>query len=411
MRAWHVGIVVSPAKYTSVRSSRPIVRPPPLTGRESHRDGAISSGPMLEYRFLVGSLCDHSALSRAIYCAEQQNVHPHDVLLSEGIVTRSAYVATVAHHLGIAFLQPGQIPTGAITLIDGTKHTPLHLTEIAAKHFDQGAQIALTTPDALESLEAGHVRDRRLNRAVRGLRHLDHGLSAAGPIMLWQLVALLIGIGLLIGGSIVAPAATRSALMICITVPFFLVVVFRTVALALAMRGNAPRNPDARPPRTDSELPVYSIMVPLFRESEILPDLIEALSRIDYPAAKLDCMLVLEASDRQTVLLARKLRLPAFMRIVVVPDCEPKTKPKALNYAMQLARGEFVCVFDAEDVPDPRQLRKAVAAFDAGGEKVVCVQASLAIQNARASWLTRGIMAQRPQEKIANAATYYVHQS
>ncbi|MEQ1613264.1 MAG: glycosyltransferase family 2 protein, partial [Hyphomicrobiaceae bacterium] len=81
--------------------------------------------------------------------------------------------------------------------------------------------------------------------------------------------------------------------------------------------------------------------------------------------------------------------LPPFMRIVVVPDCLPRTKPKALNYAMQLARGDFVTVFDAEDVPDPQQLRKAVLAFATGGANVVCVQASLAIHNARASWLTR----------------------
>ena len=126
MRAWHVSIVASPAKYTPVRSLRPIVRPHTPAARESHRDSAVDSGLMHEYSFLVGSLCDHSALSRAIYCAEQQNVHPHDVLLSEGIVTRGAYVATVARYLGIPFLQPGQIPTGAITLIDGTKHAPLH---------------------------------------------------------------------------------------------------------------------------------------------------------------------------------------------------------------------------------------------------------------------------------------------
>lgn len=352
-------------------------------------NSARARWPGRQYSFLVGQLCSEAELFEATRRAERQSVRPHDILLSEGIITRDAYVESVATHLGINFLKPGHVPLSSTTLIDGTNFEPEMLAKIAVDSHVHRQAIALATPDALDSLESGQIRERRLNRAVRGLRHLDPELSAAGAISLWQLVALLIGIGLLIGGSIVAPAATRTALMVCITVPFFLVVLFRVTALVIAMRGNGPLKRDSARPRTDSELPVYSVMVPLFREFEILPDLIEALSRIDYPAAKLDCILVLEASDRQTIALARKLALPAFMRIIVVPDCAPRTKPKALNYAMQLARGEFIAVYDAEDVPDPLQLRKAVAAFDAGGEKVVCVQASLAIQNARESWLTR----------------------
>jgi glycosyltransferase XagB len=342
-----------------------------------------------QYSFLVGRLCSEDDVWDAVRQAFKQNVRPHDTLLSEGIIAREAYVECLAQHLGVPFLTPGSVPIGSTVLTDGTGFDPEELAALASSHQASGQTITLVTPDTLDSLEPSLTQQRRLNRAVRGLKHLDPQLSAAGPIALWQLVALLIGIGLLIGGSFVAPAATRTALMICITVPFFFVVLFRVVALGVAMNGNRAPEPSARRPRTDSELPVYSVMVPLFREFEILPDLIEALSRIDYPAAKLDCMLVLEAADRDTITLARTLVLPAFMRIVVVPDRAPRTKPKALNYAMQLARGEYIAVYDAEDVPDPLQLRKAVAAFDAGGEEVVCVQASLAIHNARASWLTR----------------------
>ena len=342
-----------------------------------------------QYSFLVGPLCSEAELFQATSRALGQSVRPHDILLSEGVITRDAYVEFLAMHLRIAFLRPGQVPLGSIILIDGTNFDPDVLAKIAIDYRAHDQEIAFATPDALDSLESPQIRERRLNRAVRGLRHLDPKLSAAGPIKLWQLVAMLIGIGLVIGGSVVAPAATRTALLVCITVPFFLVVLFRVIALGMAIQGAGPSNSGASRPRTDSELPVYSIMVPLFREFEVLPDLIAALSRLDYPAAKLDCMLILEASDRQTIALARKLALPAYMRVVVVPDCAPRTKPKALNYAMQLARGGYIVVYDAEDMPDPLQLRKAMAAFDAGGEKVVCVQASLAIHNARASWLTR----------------------
>ena len=355
----------------------------------AHDDTGEVRDALREYGFLAGRICNEGDIWDAVHQAFEQNVRPHDTLLSEGIISREAYVECLARHLGVPFLTPGSVPPGSTVLVDGTNFGPEELAALAIGHQAGGQSVTLATPDTLDSLEPSQAQQRRLNRAVRGLRHLDPQLSAAGPIALWQLVALLAGIGLLIGGSFVAPAATRTALMICITVPFFFVVLFRVIALGVAMNGNRAAGPCAPLPRTDSELPVYSVMVPLFREFEILPDLIEALSRIDYPAAKLDCMLVLEAADRDTITLARTLVLPAFMRIVVVPDRAPRTKPKALNYAMQLARGEYIAVYDAEDVPDPLQLRKAVAAFDAGGENVVCVQASLAIHNARASWITR----------------------
>jgi cellulose synthase/poly-beta-1,6-N-acetylglucosamine synthase-like glycosyltransferase len=167
-------------------------------------------------------------------------------------------------------------------------------------------------------------------------------------------------------------------------VVFRVVVLFTLLGDIVSPLGRSRRNSIA-----DCDLPSYSVLVPLFREVAVLPDLVDALGRIDHPPAKLDCMLVLEASDRATITAARAIALPPFMRIVVVPDCAPRTKPKALNYALQLARGELVAVYDAEDVPDPGQLRAAVQAFAAGGQRVVCVQAELAIHNASDSWITR----------------------
>lgn len=121
----------------------------------------------------------------------------------------------------------------------------------------------------------------------------------------------------------------------------------------------------------------------------MLPDLVQAISAIRYPAAKLDVMLVLETVDAATRAAARRLDLPEYLRVVVVPDGAPRTKPRAINYALALARGEFVVVYDAEDVPEPEQLRRAVAAFRRGPRDLVCVQARLNIYNAAESWLSR----------------------
>jgi cellulose synthase/poly-beta-1,6-N-acetylglucosamine synthase-like glycosyltransferase len=139
----------------------------------------------------------------------------------------------------------------------------------------------------------------------------------------------------------------------------------------------------------DHELPIYTLLVPLYREAHMLPSLVAALSRLDYPAAKLDIKIVLEASDRETIAAARALRLPGIFEIVVVPERGPRTKPKALNYALPLARGEYVVIYDAEDRPDPGQLRQAIDAFRDGPPNLAAVQARLNLYNASDNFLTR----------------------
>lgn len=141
--------------------------------------------------------------------------------------------------------------------------------------------------------------------------------------------------------------------------------------------------------RREDALPVYTILVPLFREAAIIPGLAKALRALDYPPDKLDIKFVLEEGDSETLEAAKAARLPSHVEFIIVPKSKPLTKPKACNYALAFARGEFLVVYDAEDVPDPRQLRMALAAFDEGGPRMACVQGQLMFYNARENWLTR----------------------
>jgi cellulose synthase/poly-beta-1,6-N-acetylglucosamine synthase-like glycosyltransferase len=108
----------------------------------------------------------------------------------------------------------------------------------------------------------------------------------------------------------------------------------------------------------------------------------------DYPAELLDIKLVLEADDAETIAAAQAVSRRGF-EIIRVPDHGPRTKPKAANYALQFARGEYLVIYDAEDRPEPDQLLKAVAAFRAGARTLACVQASLNFYNADHGWLTK----------------------
>ncbi|MGY2700472.1 glycosyltransferase [Nocardioides sp. HB32] len=127
----------------------------------------------------------------------------------------------------------------------------------------------------------------------------------------------------------------------------------------------------------ERHLPRYTILVPLYKEAAIVPRLVRDINALDYPRTRLDVKLLCEEDDQETVAKIRAMELPPHFHLVVVPDSQPKTKPKACNYGLQLATGSYCVIFDAEDRPDPDQLKKAVIAFGRVADNVVCVQAKL----------------------------------
>ena len=134
------------------------------------------------------------------------------------------------------------------------------------------------------------------------------------------------------------------------------------------------------------ELPIYTILCPLYREAASVPALVRGLTRLNYPIDKLDVKLIVEADDGATLSAAMALGPPPGVEIVIVPVAQPRTKPKALNYALTQARGTFVAVYDAEDAPHPAQLRAALDAF-ADDARLGAVQAPQLIDNAETSWI------------------------
>lgn len=137
------------------------------------------------------------------------------------------------------------------------------------------------------------------------------------------------------------------------------------------------------------KLPVYSILCPLYKESSVLPQFISAISELDWPKEKLDVLLLLEEDDEATLKVAQSLKLPAYFRIIIVPHSFPKTKPKACNYGLAKALGEYIAIYDAEDKPDPLQLKKAYLGFSQVPANVICLQAKLNYYNPHHNLLTK----------------------
>lgn len=146
------------------------------------------------------------------------------------------------------------------------------------------------------------------------------------------------------------------------------------------------------PPRRLAQLstwPTYTVLCPLYREANVVSDLIAALLRLDYPPEALDIKILVEADDEQTIHAALAAAVGKPIEVIALPPARPRTKPKALNVGLARARGEYLVVYDAEDRPHPKQLRAALAAFAEGGAQLACVQAPLDIDNPEAAWITR----------------------
>ncbi|WP_457402317.1 glycosyltransferase [Thermostichus sp. MS-CIW-30] len=202
-----------------------------------------------------------------------------------------------------------------------------------------------------------------------------------------------VGYGLLLLfllGLATAPWTTLTILVLLINLFYVASILFK---LLLSLVGSADRfhqiTDEEVAALDDRDLPIYTILVPVYKEPEVMPILIKSLSKLDYPHERLDVLILLEENDRATIEAARAAKPPRYVRLLIVPDSKPKTKPKACNYGLAFARGEYLTIYDAEDIPDPDQLKKAVIAFRKGDPSLVCVQAALNYFNRNENFLTR----------------------
>ncbi|NLL83811.1 MAG: glycosyltransferase [Lentisphaerae bacterium] len=228
------------------------------------------------------------------------------------------------------------------------------------------------------------------------LARLHPEWSAAQPVTRGQWLALTTIIIAVIAGLITAPLATGRVLIVVCTI-FYLIVtcyklwLIRSSAQPDAWHDFSPAEIAAQEPR---QWPVYSVIVPMYKEPETLPQMVKALKAFDYPEESKDVQLLLEADDDLTVSAAQAMDLPPWIRITLIPPSHPRTKPKACNIGLELARGKYLVIYDAEDKPEPDQLKKAVLAFERSPDNVACVQSCLNYYNPRQNILTRWFAAE-----------------
>ena len=235
--------------------------------------------------------------------------------------------------------------------------------------------------EAVEQIFAWRLARRAALGLARSMPLLSAHYRITGP---QAFALLLLTIGLIAGVVFLPSGFSHHVFGISFSIFFSTMIWLRLLAL------NEPYTDQRQEPeRDDNKLPIYSVLVPMFRETAVLPQIVAALCSLNYPTTKLDIKLIIEEKDKAMQRAMAEQHLQPHFQVLVVPAGRIQTKPRALNYALNFARGSLVTIYDAEDIPEPMQLRMAAKAFDALPENYACLQAELSFYNPIENWLTR----------------------
>jgi len=226
------------------------------------------------------------------------------------------------------------------------------------------------------------VADHMANHFARLRPHL----AANSGFAWWQRAA---GVAVAAGAValfVIAPLVLWIALVTAITA-----ITAAHLVIAVAARRRRP-GPDAAGNAAaipGAELPSYTILVPAYQEQDVIAGMVRCLENIDYPKDRLEALILVERRDAATKQAIAEAAPAPFIRIVEIPPGKPQTKPRSANAGLLLAKGDLIVIYDAEDRPDPGQLRLVAAHFAASDDTLACVQAKLMVANAGQSFITR----------------------
>ncbi len=364
-------------------------------GEELVRSGKISKSDALLAQ-LVGRHCDTS-IDR--------------ILSAEGLASNRDLLEAHAKRLSTLHLSAEDLENSTLSETDVDpremiKHGYAPLDDARGGHV-----VATAHPDAFREMAGSLPIDLAgAPRVIAGRHNLQNKIAQAHRTALTQgahsrvdegescrtwgrrmhsrLTGALMGLGALAGLTIAFPTLIFSIIAIWASFTLLVTAIMKTSAFISAITGDEihkrPREDELKDP-----LPKVSILVPLFRETEILHALVARLSTLTYPKCLLDVILVLEEEDDTTQATLAEIDLPPWIRAVICPDGQPRTKPRAMNYALDFCEGDIVGIFDAEDAPDPDQITVVARRFQQAPEDVACLQGILDYYNPQQNWLAR----------------------
>ena len=408
----------SPRRFASLTASARnltsfiagLLGPPP--SQNDNRPGFREPGPAVELDCLR-HLFAPSLIAAAEQRSDEIGVGADRVLIQWGVIGEDAYLHQLAAHTGLQIETLDDLSRADCLLPDDGLHlcarhgilpvrrggdlayvaaphgyTTRRIVRLISEYPSLLPRVRLTSTARFNAFLENQSGDILADTAAENLATRLPALSAA-PVLasrsrLLRFCRYLLRLATLVALLTLAPVMVFDACGVILAIWFLLF-----TSLRLAGCFSPPKRRPRRPRLHDSQLPVYTVVAALYREASSVAPLMRHIDALDYPREKLDIKLVIETDDLGTRAAIARLGPMPHVQVIITPNVGPRTKPKALNYALNFARGTFITVFDAEDRPEPGQLREALDVFRAYGPEVACAQASLCIDNTADGWIPR----------------------
>ncbi|MCD6035601.1 MAG: xagB [Rickettsiales bacterium] len=342
------------------------------------------------------------ALTKALHNQQRLGSKLGEQLIAEGKITNHGLYEALAQHYALPFVNLLQTPPNAGVLSANDLEHYLRLQAIPWKEEAGELWIATTSPNGPELI----TWTRQFGKPIRFVmtspfdihwsiqryfsaqndEEAREKLYKAAPHYSAKYLFLGFDRNLFLGSlsfvflfAVYLPATAVAVLFTVMNLFYLATHFFKAALFAMGVLNPAPFRDVSR--LEEAALPLYTLLIPLYKEEKTLPRLLQSIRNLDYPKHKLDVKLIVEANDAMTIEAIKRLKPESYFEIIRVPYSLPQTKPKACNYAIRFAKGEYVTIYDAEDEPESGQLKQAIAAFRAGGEGLTCVQAKLNYHN------------------------------
>ena len=375
------------------------------------RRRAVPKGKLGEELFLRGIITQEQ-LNNALVMQRRSGGRLGEILLFLGFITQEQLYRTLANQGEIGRIGstvnlkdvralPYEMADkyGAILIREEEKYvvvavhaklSPEVVEKIQAYLEKTIEQVLITEAEGFRFWEQVYCR-REVNDSVFGLYDEQPENSAIVTFTSSQLATLLILLILFIVALAANWHGTLLALVIVFQIIYLLMAIAKFWIVMKGVKNDAQLrfSPKEIAAIDESKLPVYTLLIPVYKEKEVVQQLIDRIQNMDYPKYKLDVRILLEEDDIETVELINSLNLPSYFTSIIVPSSKPQTKPKACNYGLLQAKGQYVVIYDAEDRPESDQLKKAYLAFQKLPEEYVCVQAKLNYFNSQQNALTK----------------------
>lgn len=347
-------------------------------------------------------------IRKGITRAEQLGMPVADVMIAEGMIGEITFYRSLSNLLGLEFDFLHQqiridedgynaIDAGVLSVIslNGERHFALAPTgatiEVAISVFSpaqrsSSTRAIVTVPSNFVNFVRNITSRETAEYTTKRLQRSHPEWSAVNISTRKAITAFSAVLFTTIIGGVLYPSIWHLSLLALTAFPILPALLLKVYLLVKQFRRPALPKPE---PLSDKDLPIYTVLVPLYREADVVAQLVAAILAIDYPRSKLDVKILLEEDDKATIARVRDIATHRIFEIIICPVGQPRTKPRALDIGLFHARGECVVVYDAEDVPEPGQLKLAAAYFAASDRKLGCLQCRLAIENLSESWLAR----------------------